>query len=225
MKIRKNFDRIKYRGPAMTKRAGKRGRMKRFGRLAAAGFALALLLSGCGQAKVPESVSATTLAVDGSGGLTYYLVEEFEKEYYDLAELSAMAREETESFQETNGGGVTLEKVERPGEAPEKVSVVYRFENGELFSRFTGSSFFFGTVSQALELGYDPGEGLISVKDGAVRTREQLEEEGEKLLLITNVRALIYCPAGVSCLKGASLAEDGSVDAAEAEETVWILLK
>lgn len=222
MKIQKNFDRIIYRSLAMTKWMRKRGRMKRFGRLAAAGVALAALLSGCGQAKVPESVSATTLALDSSGGLTYYLVEEFDKEYYDLAELTAMAREETESFA---GTGVSLEKVERPEEAPNKVSVVYHFEDGDVFSQFTGSSFFFGTVSEALDLGFDPGEGLQSVRDGTLKSRDQLAENGGKRLIITDARALIYCPAGVACLKGAKLAEDGSVDASEAEEAVWILLK
>ncbi|MCM1027234.1 MAG: hypothetical protein NC432_12425 [Roseburia sp.] len=198
--------------------------MRRFGKLAAVGAALALLLSGCGQARLPESVSATTLAVDADGGLTYYLVEEFGREYYDLAELAAMAKEETESFRGAEGG-VSLEKVERTENAPDQVSLVYRFEKGESFSKFTGSSFFFGTVSEALELGYDPGEGLRSLRDGAVQNREQLAQNGEKRLIITDARALIYCPAGIAALKGAELAEDGSVDASGAEEAVWILLK
>lgn len=202
-----------------------RGRMRSFGKLFAAGFTLVTAFSGCGTADVPDSVSATALEVKRGGGLTYYLVEEFGKEYYDLAELAAMAREETADFAGTNGGGVSLEKVERPGEARDRVSVVYRFEDGDSFSRFTGTSFFYGTVSEALELGYDPGEGLRSAKDGAVIDREQLAESGKTRLIITDARALIYCPSGIAGTRGAGIAEDGCVDAAQAQETVWILLK
>lgn len=202
-----------------------RGRMRGFRRLAAVGFLLTVTLSACGPARVPESVGVTTLEVSRNGGLTYYLVEEFGKEYYDLAELDAMAREETLAFAGTDADSVSLEKVERLEEAPDKVSLVYRFRDGDSFSRFSGSSFYYGTVSEALELGYDPGEGLSSVKDGAVITREQMAEDGGMSLIITDARAFIYCPSGVAFLKGARLAEDGSVDASEAEETVWILLK
>lgn len=199
--------------------------MRSFGKLVAAGFTLTAVLSGCSPANVPDSVRTTTLEVSRGGGLTYYLVEEFGKEYYDLAELTAMAREETADFAGTNGGGASLEKVERLGETPDRVSVVYRFENGDCFSRFTGSSFFYGTVSEALALGYDPGEGLCSAEDGAVIDREQLEENGKMRLIITDARVLIYCPWAVAGIRGAGLGEDGCVDASQAGEPVWILLK
>ncbi|MCM1187879.1 MAG: hypothetical protein NC541_01105 [bacterium] len=206
----------------------RRTKGKCFGWAAALGCAAVLTLSGCGHVKVPETVSRTTLVADQSGALTYYLVGYFEKEYYDPAELMLLAEEEVLAFRESKDGegtgGVSLEKVELLQDTADQVAVVYRFDGSESFSEFTGSSLFYGTVNEALVGGFDPGDGLISVKDGISKTEEELKEDGEKHLIITDVRALVYCPTGVLALSGgAALTGDGSVDTREAQEEVWIL--
>lgn len=216
---------------AIERRAGRRAR--RMGLYSGKGAVIlgavfAVMLSGCGHVRAPESVSETTLVVDQSGALTYYLVGGFEKEYYSLPELEDMARQEAEAFGGAGNGGesVVLETVELLPEMPDKVSVVYRFDGGESFEAFTGSSFFFGTVREALALGYDPGGGLVNVKDGSPRTKEQLEEVGEKRLIITDAGVRIYCPDSVFCVSGGvRLEEDGSVEGTGTEVPLWILFR
>lgn len=190
----------------------------------------AAMLSGCGTDPL-TAFGATTVVVEKGGGLTYCLVEDFEKEYYDLQELEAMARKEAADFNSrADSGGkdaVTVKKVELlPGD-PARVSVVYQFEDSGSFSEFTGSSFFYGTVGEAVyREGYDLQNALISVKDGKVQMAGALLQDGKKMLIVTDVKAVFYFPSGVSCLSGGlSLSEDGRVDATDAEGLVYILLK
>lgn len=191
---------------------------------------LAVLLAGCGQPGEPASVDGTTIVVDKNGGVTYYLVGDFEKEYYSLSELTSMAEEEAAEFSGAEASGesraVTVVKVEPLQSDERKVAVTYGFDNSDSFTGFTGSGLFLGTVNEAVSRGYSLNGILKSVKDGTSMTEEQLKQSGEKLLLITDEKAVIYCPSKVVYLSdGADLREDGSVDASQAEENVYILLK
>lgn len=182
--------------------------------------AMAFLLGGCGS--VPASVGADTIVLEKGGGLTYYLVGDFGKDYYDLSELKTMAEEETAAF----NGTVSVERVELLENDPQRVSVVYRFDGSGSFSGFTGSSFFYGTVQEAINQGYGLEGVLRSVKDGSVYMQGELLQSGKKMLVITDARAVLYFPAGVTCVsEGLSVAEDGSVDLSGTEETAYILLK
>lgn len=197
---------------------------------AAAVCALAVLLAGCGQPGEPASVDGTTIVVDKKGGVTYYLVGDFEKEYYSLSELTSMAEEEAAEFGGEGSAGesraVTVVKVEPLQSDESKVTVTYGFDNSDSFTGFTGSGLFFGTVNEAVSRGYSLDGALKSVKDGTPMTEEQLKQSGEKLLLITDVKAVIYGPSKVAYLSdGADLREDGSVDTSRTEENVYILLK
>lgn len=203
--------------------------MRRCTKTAVWACALAVMLGGCGGWGASAPVSTTTVVLEKGGGLTYYLVGDFEKAYYDLSELEAMAEEETAAFNgavEEGKGTVSVERVELLENDPERVSIVYRFDGGGSFSGFTGSSFFYGTVQEAADLGYRLEGVLRSVEDGNVRTEEELLQNGKKMLIITDVRAVLYFPADVTHLSGGlTLAQDGSVDLSGAEETSYILLK
>lgn len=204
--------------------------MKKCRKFAAVVLALAALLTGCGQPEGPETVDGTTVVVDKNGGITYYLVGYFGKEYYSLSELTAMAEEETAEFnaEKVSGEGqaVTVASVGLLESDESQAVVTYGFDGGSSFAEFTGSRFFFGTVNEALSQGYSLDGVLASVKDGSVRTEEQLKEDGEKRLLITDTEAVIYCPSKVTYLGGGGqLKEDGSVDTSQAVGTVYILLK
>ncbi len=201
--------------------------MRRYTKTAVLACVAAVLLGGCGNA--PGSVGADTIVLEKGGGLTYYLVGDFGKDYYDLSELGAMAEEEADAFNGTAGEGsgrVSVERVELLENDPERVSVVYRFDGGGSFSGFTGKSFFYGTVQEAINLGYSLEGILESVEDGTVWTWEQILQGGKKMLVITDARAVLCFPSGVTHMsRGLSLAEDGSVDLSDAEETAYILLK
>lgn len=203
-----------------------------------------MVLTGCGQAKAPNTMDATTIVLSDKGALTVYLVNEFGKEYYDISGLASMAAKEAAEYNTEKQKGekapITVEKVEALEDADNKVLVTYKYDSPDTYMDFwnflsqrygytpkgQGGILFYGTVKEAQEKGYDPFVSLKSVKDGTALTREQLLQNPDKHLVITDVRALIHLPVKPTHLsEGAIYNKDGSVDTLQAEGTVTILLK
>lgn len=201
--------------------------MRRFVRLVAVFILLAVMFSGCGQATVTEDIQKTTLVIDNKGGVTAYLVGEFDKSYYDLSELTAMARDEAAEFSAGKSGSaaVTVEKVETAQDRS-RVVVEYVFDGTESYQDFLGERLFYGTVSEAIAQGYCRGVELKNVNDGSLLSEDDLAGEAKKHLIVTNAAAVIYCPDKVSHIGGeAFLNQDGSVDTTQTEGVAYILLK
>lgn len=203
--------------------------MKKCGKLAAGVLFAAVLLSGCGQAAVPEEITEPTLVIDSGGRVTAYLVGEFDKSYYDLSELTAMARDEAAEFANASQNGttpVTVKSVEAAQDGSGRIVLVYQFDGTDSYKGFIGNELFYGTVEEAFSKGYIQDVTLQSVGVEAPLVRETLEEQKGKHLIITNAAAVIYCPERVTYLSaGAVMKEDGSVDASQTSETVYILLR
>lgn len=203
--------------------------MKKCGKLAASVLFAAVLLSGCGQAMVPEEIVEPTLVIDSNGRVTAYLVGEFDKSYYDLSELTAMAREEAAEFGNASQDGtapVTVKSVEAVQDGSGRIVLAYQFDSTDSYKGFIGNELFYGTVEEALSRGYIQDVILQSAGSGESLVREALEEQKEKHMIITDAAAVIYCPERVTYLStGAAMKEDGSVDASLASGTVYILLK
>lgn len=202
--------------------------MKRNRRFVVLTCLLVVALVGCGQIGGLVEVESTTISVDRNGGMTYYLIGEFDRDYYSLSELSAMAMDEVDVFNKGAGEkqSVVVDKVETLQENESKVLIVYRFEGYASFNEFNKGDFFYGTVDEAFSRGYITNALLKSVKDETVKTEEQLKQEGTKKLIATSEKVVIYCPANVTYVsEGAVLNEDGSVDTSAADGTVYILMK
>ncbi len=184
---------------------------------------LLMMLAGCGGAGVPDTVETTTICIDKKGGVTYYLAGAFDREYYQLEELTSMAEKEAAEFCESAGASaVKVEKVELVPEGGDKVVITYRFDGCEAFEGFNNSGLFYGTVGEAKDAGYAVGVVLTNEKGEEL----PLNADMDRRVIITDAKALVYCPSkatGVSV--GAALKEDGSVDTTAAEGTVIILLK
>ena len=198
-------------------------------KLAAGICLLAVLLSGCGQAAIPEDISEPSLVIGRDGEVTAYLVGEFDKSYYDLSELAVMAREEAAGFGQPAQDGampVTLENVSAVQDGSGRVVVVYRFDGTDSYKGFLGNELFYGTVAEALAQGFLPETVFQSVGNGSPMTSEALATEKDRHLIITNTAATIYCPYTVTHVSaGVTVNEDGSVDASQAANTVYIILK
>lgn len=187
-----------------------------------------VLLTGCSQTGEPEVLEATTITVDKNGGMTYYLVGEFDKDYYDLAELTDMATEEAAEFSGNAGdhSSVKVNRVETLQNDQGKVLIVYEFDGTDSFNEFNGSRFFYGTVDEAVSRGYLKGITLTGVDGDSAKTEAEIKQEGTKKLIVTDEKAVIYCPAKVAYLsEGAVLKEDGSVDTTGADGEVYILMR
>lgn len=206
------------------------------GRVFAAVLCLAaVLLAGCGQTKTPETITDTTVVVNRNGSLTYYMVGEFNKNYYNLEELTAMVQGEAAKFNESRSAGgsavpVVVESVAYQTAGSNRVVISYRFDGGESFGRFTEEyteeSYFYGTLQEAADKGYLDGVTLKSTKDGSPISQEQMEKNGSARLIITNVKAQFYCPTQVTWLSGGlSPGEGGSVNTTGVEGLVYIVFK
>lgn len=193
-------------------------------------LACVLLFSGCGGVKLPEVIETTTISVDSQGGITSYLVEDFEKGYYDVSELEAMAAEDAAAFNQEHQSGetvpLTLEKVELQ-EDTDQVLVQHSYLNRETFEEYNHRELFFGTVEEALEDGYDLSAILTSVKNREALSYEELMEKPQKShVLVTDAKAVFYCPYRVTHVgDGVVCREDGSVDTSLVEGTVVVLMK
>ncbi len=197
-----------------------------------------MLLTGCGQAKVPEEISVTSISISKEGEVTSYLVGAFDKNYYDISELTSMAVEEAAAYNtlhlQGNGTPVTVEKVAYavpgdgsvPAEGGNIVVLQEKYSSAEVYADYNGKLFFFGTVAQAQAAGYALDFILASVKDGTLLPAGQLLQKQEQHILIADVNAVFYCPYKVTHVSnGAVYEKDGSVNALGTEGTVAILMK
>lgn len=201
--------------------------MRRYGRLAAVLCLCMMILAGCGEAKVPDVVDSPSVAVSKEGEVTVWQVGVFDKPDYVLSELQTMAAEEARAFNSLVGRNmaVVVDGV-KTLEDGSKVVVEYRFDGWKSCCDFLEETFFCGTVPDAVLEGYDTKVTLNSVKDGAALSQEELGQGTENRLLITDMKANIYCPGKVTHIsQGAEVNQDGSINTAGAEGMVYILFK
>lgn len=184
---------------------------------------LLMSLAGCGGAGMPDMVETTTICIDKKGGVTYYLAGAFDREYYQLDELTSMAEKEAAEYCESAGASaVTVEKVELVPEGGDRVVITYRFGDCEAFEGFNESGLFYGTAGEAKDAGYAVNVVLTNEKGEEI----PLDADMAGRVIVTDAKALVYCPSKVTgWSEGAALKEDGSVDTTAAEGTVYILLK
>ena len=72
-----------------------------------------VFLAGCGEAKVPDVVDKPTVAIGREGEITVWQIGDFDKSYYNVAELANMAAEEVKEYNAAKGSEtVVVEKAE-----------------------------------------------------------------------------------------------------------------
>lgn len=188
----------------------------------------AVFLSGCGEAKLPEVIQAPTVAVTKEGDVRVWLLGDFDKSYYSVSELTDMAEDEAVQFNaaKNSQSAVSVESVETVPGAASRVMVSYRFDSCASCEEFLGSQLFYGTVGEALERGFSADVILRSVGGGELFTEAQLRQAKDKYLLITDMKANIYCPRAVTHISNDALEnQDGSINPSMVEGPVYILLK
>lgn len=200
--------------------------MGKFGKLAGIAGLCACLLTGCGEAGLPETADAPMVVIDKAGQITLHFVEEFDKAYYDLAELAGMAAEEVSQYNGAVGGepAVALGKVAALEGG--RVTVSYRFSGWKSCADFTGDVLFYGTVGDAVSNGFSVDVPMRRVKDNALCPAGQLRQAQDRRLVITGLAAYIYCPGKAAYVSdGAAVKEDGSIYSGGTEGLVYILLQ
>ena len=208
---------------------------EKFGWLMALACFCAVFLTGCGEMKMPEDVSEQTVYISKEGQITLWLVTDFKGLDYKISELTSMAVQEVTKFNSgrVQNDVVTLDKVETIPDDSSKVAVIYKFGNWKSCTEFIGNELFYGTnelfygtVSEAFAADYGSGAILKDVKDHSLYTEAQLKQAADKSLIVTDVKANVYCPGKVAEIsEGWKMNEDGSVNTFEVEGLAYILLK
>ena len=207
--------------------------MKKVSRTALGIALIVLMITGCGEAKVPGTIDKPTISISKSGEVMEYLVGEIDgKDYYSLSELSSMAAEEVARYNTANQTGTTtpvkLEKAEALSTGTGNVCIVYRYDSAESYTGFNEASLFYGTVGEAISQGYSVDISLKSAgdKQESILTADQVKQAVDKLLIIAPQGVYVYCPGKEEYISAnAVMAEDGSVNGTVAEGPVYILLK
>lgn len=161
---------------------------------------LALIFTGCGAEEVEEPITGNALVVTEEGKLVSYLVDTFDKDYYDAEELAAMAMQEAATFSGEQQLAESDELVIRGAEVwpdTKQVALIMEFANAESYAAYYGVEVFYGTVAEAEGAGWSLSGKLTDTKKGIVLTDEKLEKYGDKMIFISENEVDIRVPGKI----------------------------
>ena len=198
-------------------------------------LSLCAMFVGCGKSEeVNVPITTNTVEVSEDGRLIAYIVEDFDKDYYDINELKSMVDEEIAAYNTAKANLVTqegstpviVEKVAMAEDGSKKAVVALSFQNAALYSDYMGKEAFLGTVSDAAEKGYVLDGMLKSVKNDELLIGEQLKKSQDKTILIIKDSVMVRTYNDVQYLsKNASLTKEGFVNAQTQGELKYIIIK
>lgn len=205
------------------------------------GMAMMLLLgilcvTGCSKeiTPVPVPVTTDTIEITEDGRIIGYMVETFDKEYYVLGELDAMVREEIAEYNANNQNlstesgrvPIIVDKVMMAEDGSKNVVVALSFQNAAVYENYMQQELFIGTVKEANEAGYVLEQKVSGVKDGETLTKEQLQKNEEKNILIFTEPISVRLSKEVQFISAnAKIDENGFVDCTADEELKYIIYK
>lgn len=129
------------------------------------------VLSGCDK---KPGAKDEGLMITNDGTITSTLVESFEQENYDLLELLDMVQLEISEYnQEAGREGIVLDSLEMVGE---NCVAVMTYQTPEDYALYNETSFFVGTVQEAIEAGVDLDVTLTEAGKGETIGGAEIEQ-------------------------------------------------
>lgn len=198
-------------------------------------LSLCAMFTGCGTGKnanVP--ITSNTLEVTADGHLIAYIVEDFDKDYYDINELKTMVDKEVAAYNQAkatlvNEAGqlpITVNSVMMAENGSKKAVVALNFANAVAYTDYMGVEAFYGTVTQAIEKGYVLDGMLKSVNNDEPFIGETLKKNQDKNILIIKDAVMVRTYNKVQFLsKNASITDEGFVNAQTKDELKYIIIK
>lgn len=194
----------------------------------------ALFLTGCSKETVYVPVTTNTIEVTENGEIIGYLVEPFDKEYYDINELATMVETEIAEYnadnqnlvQEAGRVPIVVGKVMMAEDGSKKAVVALKFYNAAVYEDYMGRKLFYGTVEEAAAAGYELDKKLSKVKGGDLLTGDLLQKNEDKKILILEGAVSVRLTQSVQFLSAnAKLDGYGYVDCTADEELKYIIIK
>ncbi len=179
-----------------------------------------LLLGGCGASKE----ETTRIIIDKDGGIKHVMYESFDKDYYNLTELSDMAAEEISYYNsEYISPKISLEDAEM-SEDGESVKLVMNYASALDYSHFNQTALFYGTVKEALDKGFDVSGALVDT-DGVAITEQILSDSLDKHIIISSVKGIIEAPYKITYMTKGTKCDKKEADLSDVtNDSVQLLL-
>ena len=162
---------------------------------------LSMLLGACA---FTDDVDTTTISVDKKGAVKETIIEDFDKDYYDAAELSQMIEQEITEYNSrvSADGNVELSSCEEIADGAQ-IKVVIEYASFADYHDMNGRVLFAGTVSDAYNAGYE----FVATQsaDGQSIDGAKVLEMGDKYIVISEETLsiktdgkIVYVSEGVS---------------------------
>lgn len=192
-----------------------------------------LLVSGCERKPELGIITETTLVADSNGQITYYLVDEFSKDYYDVLELNRMANQEAQDYNSSMGRSgeenppVQVLSVEMAQDGSQNVVLEYVFKNAAAYRDFIGLDLFYGTVAQAVAGDYNLDVSVCNTQDSTeiLKEADLMGMSAWHILIVQGSMKIVPPKQAKYISLGAVAHDDGSVSPGEEAEMTYILYK
>ncbi len=194
----------------------------------------ALFITGCSKETVYVPITGNTIEVTEGDELIGYLVEPFDKEYYDINELATMVETEIAEYnaekkdlvQDAGRAPIVVDKVIMAEDGSKKAVVALKFDSPAVYEDYMGRKLFYGTVEEAIASGYEVDKKLSKVKGGDLLTGDLLQKNKDKKILILEDAVSVRLPQSVQFLStNAKVDGYGYVDCTVDEELKYIIIK
>ena len=181
-------------------------------------LAAIIFFTGCG-VRIPDVIVQDSVIINRDGTLSEYIIEPFDRDRYEVAELYAMADKEAREYCNDHGQDrVKLQTVEIMEQDPSQVRVVFTYISPKDYSAYNEGEILYGQVK-------DYPDVISDSRFQAGVLPDEKEKLLEKHILITDVKAVFYCPWQVKYAStGVVIDENGSADTRGCEGTAIIIL-
>lgn len=129
----------------------------------------AYFTTGCGDGSQAVMSDMDTISVKKDGTIEQTIIDEFEKDYYSIDELTAKAQEKIESFSDGTDNIIFKSAEEKNG----LIIVKMIYKAGEDYTQFNKRELFYGTVSEASAKGF-PVKNVFAQDGTALEDIEQI---------------------------------------------------
>lgn len=190
-------------------------------------LACIMILVGCGNAKAEEPITVSTISISKDGHITYFMVEDFSEDYYDIKEIEEMLSEEITQFNEEHGKEeISIESVGMAEDGSQNIVIELTFLNADDFSKYIGTDIFYGTMEEAIQEGYEISDNLIDVKKKTTVSLNEITHQDSRHILILEDTLLIKLPLKVVYTSdNVTYMENGNVDTSNTEGVAYIIMK
>lgn len=151
-----------------------------------------ILLTGCSQKFEPTQ---STIFVTSKGTVKSAIMESFEEEYYNFEELKNDVEKMVQDYcKETSENAVVVESFTEENDA---VTLMMQYETVQDYNDFNDMVLFSGTLLEAEDAGYIPGE-LYDIEGQMVSLNE--EEKGALKVIVTEESISIQTSGKIKCV-------------------------